>query len=289
MRKNDAAALEQVAVFGCERIELGVLDPEKDQMQIRPVQSAELARMLPWLRWANANGRHIYVRPAGEHRMTLVDDLSAEAIMQMQIEGFEPAFVVETSPDNFQAWLANELPMGNELATRVARIIALRFDGDVSSADWRHFGRLAGFTNRKPKYMDAAGRFPFVKACPVPAPEHHYSEAATVRALAVQELAHERAVEAQERAQRLADARRYAPRKDDAPLPIERFWQDPRYGGDFNRADLAWCVHALGRGASVSWVESQLGGRDLAHKGGARRRQDYIERTVKKALANLSR
>jgi RepB DNA-primase from phage plasmid len=31
------------------------------------------------------------------------------------------------------------------------------------SADWRHFGRLAGFTNRKQKHQQPDGFFPFVK------------------------------------------------------------------------------------------------------------------------------
>lgn len=43
----------------------------------------------------------------------------------------------------------------------VARILAERYGGDPASADWRHFGRLAGFTNRKPKHHQERGQ-PFV-------------------------------------------------------------------------------------------------------------------------------
>jgi hypothetical protein len=35
----------------------------------------------------------------------MIDDLTAESIERMKIEGFEPAVIVETSPNNFQAWL----------------------------------------------------------------------------------------------------------------------------------------------------------------------------------------
>lgn len=37
--------------------------------------------------------------------LSLLDDLTAEAIERMKAEGFEPAFVVETSPNDFQVWL----------------------------------------------------------------------------------------------------------------------------------------------------------------------------------------
>src|SRR6185295_489128 len=43
-----------------------------------------------------------------------------------------------------------------------ARTLAERFGGDKGAADWRHFGRLAGLTNRKPKHRAEDGRYPFV-------------------------------------------------------------------------------------------------------------------------------
>ena len=62
--------------------------------------------------------------------------------------GFEPAVVVETSPDNFQVWLNHGHVLSDRvLSTLVARQLASRFGGDRGSCDWRHFGRLAGFTN----------------------------------------------------------------------------------------------------------------------------------------------
>lgn len=68
----------------------------------------------------------------------------------MKQSGFEPALVVETSPRNFQAWLNHGRIISDRfLSTRLAKELACRFAGDLSSADWRHFGRLAGFTNQK--------------------------------------------------------------------------------------------------------------------------------------------
>ncbi len=82
----------------------------------------------------------------------------------MKRAGFAPAVVVETSPANFQAWLKHPEKLSKEIGTAAARALARRFGGDPGAADWRHFGRLSGFTNKKPAYRDpATGLHPFVK------------------------------------------------------------------------------------------------------------------------------
>src|SRR3984885_1331737 len=82
----------------------------------------------------------------------------------MKRAGFSPAVVVETSPRNYQAWLKHPESLNKELSTAAARALAEKFGGDRGAADWRHFGRLAGFTNRKAKYEDAdTGLYPFVR------------------------------------------------------------------------------------------------------------------------------
>ena len=86
-----------------------------------------------------------YLRPAaGLHSLSLLDDLTAEAIERMKEEGFEAATVVETSPNNFQVWMNHGQILDAARGTDAAKQLAGRFGGDPSSADWRHFGRLAG-------------------------------------------------------------------------------------------------------------------------------------------------
>ena len=70
---------------------------------------------------------------------------------------------------------------------------------------------------------------------------------------------------------------------------IEAFRSDPRYGGDGTRVDLAYAVYAVARGADVEDVRATLCSRDLSHKGNEKRQSDYIERTVRKALASVER
>lgn len=102
-----------------------------------------LLRSLSWLRYENMSGRNIYIRPKGEHHLSLIDDLSKSAINKMRVYGFQPAAVIETSPQNFQAWLNHGERLPKDLGTAVARELANRFDADLKAADWRHFGRLA--------------------------------------------------------------------------------------------------------------------------------------------------
>jgi hypothetical protein len=80
---------------------------------------------------------------------------------RMKAEGFEP--VVETSADNFQAWLNHGQLLDASTSTRAAKQPAKRFGGDPSSADWRHFGRLAGFTNPKRERQLPSGMRPFAR------------------------------------------------------------------------------------------------------------------------------
>src|SRR5260370_17424098 len=95
----------QLRAMGCERFDIGI-KRDAGEMILREGQGAlGIEATIKWLRHENAKGAHIYVRPAGTHRLSLIDDLSAEAIERMKAEGFEPAVVVETSLNNFQAWL----------------------------------------------------------------------------------------------------------------------------------------------------------------------------------------
>ena len=93
--------------------------------------SAELIlRRLKFFGLCNSRGEHIYLRPAGENAYTLLDDLSADTLRRLHREGFEPAAVVETSPNNFQAWLRHEKVLPRALSTLAARKLAARFGGD---------------------------------------------------------------------------------------------------------------------------------------------------------------
>jgi hypothetical protein len=137
-------------------------------MMHRTWSRAELERSVPWLKRMNARGNDIYVRPDGDHGLVLIDDLKPDALERMQRTGYAPAAILETSPGNFQAWVKlSEAPLSVAVRTRAARGLAQHYGGDLNSADGRHYGRLAGFTNQKPQHT-RHNRQPYVlaQACP---------------------------------------------------------------------------------------------------------------------------
>ena len=155
----------QLRAMGCERFDIGI-KRDAGEMILRERQAdIDIEKTIKWLRHENAKGAHIYIRPAGAHSLTLLADLSWEAIKGMKAEGYEPTAVVETSPNNFQAWLNHGQVLDAATSTRAAKQLAERFGGDPSSADWRHFGRLAGFTNPKPGRQLPSGICDHLRGC----------------------------------------------------------------------------------------------------------------------------
>lgn len=240
-----------------------------------------LVKSVPWLRHQNRQGRNIYARPKGEHDLSMVDDLTSEAVSSLKEAGFNPAVIVETSPGNYQAWLKHPERLSKEVSTAAARALAEKFGGDRGAADWRHFGRLAGFTNRKAKYLDAStGLYPFVRlieACGGVYPEAERFLAGVKSDLEGQHV---------EREQLRQRAKAATIRPQDLKS-IDVFRADGRYSGDGTRVDLAYAVYALSRGGSAADVGAAIRSRDLSHKGNERRQNDYVDRTIKKALATI--
>ncbi len=281
MDRTTDALTRQVMAMGSAVFEVGLYDPDAEArgeavMIPRTWDIDTLLKSIKWLRFQNLEGRNIYIRPKGEHNLSLVDDLTAEAVRRMQSSGFNPAAVVETSPGNFQAWLKHPRVLPRELSTAAARTLAHDFGGDRGAADWRHFGRACGFANRKEKHRQKDGLFPFVRLRSASGQEYPAAE---------QFLAG-----VEERLRQLASTREEARRKATVHQPspalrdIESFRQNPVYGGDGTRIDLAYAIYALSRGVPEAEVETAIRSRSLSHKGTERRQNEYVERTLRKAV-----
>jgi len=167
-RKGDRtteAVRAQLAGMGAERYDVGVYDRANDAMLLRQEWTpAQVEAAVGWFKVMNAQGRDIYIRPTGSSGLYIVDDVPAATVERMRAEGYAPAAVVETSLGNHQAWVrVSDAPLSTGEGTAVARELAERFGGDMSSANWRHMGRLAGFTNRKEEHRQLDGRYPYVR------------------------------------------------------------------------------------------------------------------------------
>lgn len=175
-----------------------ILKPSDDVgSPIRKTLSArELMKHVSWLRYKNKEGFHIIGRPMSL-RYILVDDILRDEVDAMVADGLPPNLVVETSPDNFQAWIAlfplRLVPPENgrrgtdhytewaelqsvlvdgdiqpNIATAAARLLAQRYGGDMRSANAGHLGRLPEFRNLKPMYETDTGAFPWTRIKRVP-------------------------------------------------------------------------------------------------------------------------
>src|SRR5438876_9587476 len=201
----------------------------------------------------------------------------------MKRDGFGPAVLVETSPGNFQAWINHGKQLERSLSTAVAKSLAATFPGDLGSADWRHFGRLAGFTNRKEKYRHPNGHFPYVLL--LESTGSTYAKAAGF--LADVEATIRNKIAKLERRRKLFLKRQRHTREH--LKDIDHFRNDPNYGGAHSRSDLAYAVYSLDHDVPESQVRARIASQVLSYLGSPARQQDYIERIVRKALKYLYR
>lgn len=286
--RTHEAVLHQAKAMDAGVFEVGLFKPAIDgqpaqpEMLLRTWDLETLLESIPWLKFQNVEGRNIYIRPKGEHSLSLLDDLTANTLEAMKHSGFTPALIIETSPDNFQAWLNHGKALPRDVSTATARALAEKFHGDPGSADWRHFGRLSGFTNRKLSHKLDGGRYPFVRL--VHATGEIYPEAKAFVASVESQLATEGA----ERERQRARFRNSPLLRISGPVKtIGDFRGDAKYRGDGNRIDLAYAIYALSHGVSEDQVRSAIASRDLTKKGTEKRQAEYVERTLTKALHSL--
>jgi DNA primase RepB-like protein len=122
-----------------------------------------------FLRVRNREGCDVYLHPYAEERnpgyiLVDLDETNPAVVKTMRAAGHEPCVVLQTSPGNFQAWVqVSATPIRAAIASQIGKQLAQAYGGDPASTDWRHLGRLAGFTNQKPTRRNGGGCSPWVK------------------------------------------------------------------------------------------------------------------------------
>ena len=136
------------------------------EIKILKDQTAETyPKSLSYLKYLNAAGFNIFLSPAiGKGSVyVLLDDISQAVIDKLNQNGFGPYYFLETSHVNFQAIIKlSDNQIDKNLQTFISRQLTEFYGGDPNSTDISHFFRLAGFANRKEKYLNG-GLYPFVK------------------------------------------------------------------------------------------------------------------------------
>jgi hypothetical protein len=139
---------------------IAVLDAQSGRWVLRPG-----ARIIPYLKAENSNGRHILMQPTEriQSRFLLVDDLTWSGIQNHHMDSsrlFKPGrMVVETSPKNYQVWIHSSRP----LSLSEKRYWLKRLHSDPGADPNGRFGRCPGFRNRKEIHRRPDGTYPLSK------------------------------------------------------------------------------------------------------------------------------
>lgn len=285
----------QLAAFGCARYEVQPIPPKGVNLPGQRIQRLDehgIMRILPFLGAKNAEGYDIYIRPApladeAATPLAFVDDLDRATVDRMAADGLPIGILIESSPDRFHGWvrLAAE-PMNRDELTACARIIAERYSGDPAAADWRHYGRLAGFTNRKPSRRLPTGLPPFATLA-----AHNSPVAPAAEALCTDAVL---AMEWSERARQQALAER---KEIYASIPRERLgdaaaaFAEARERGnhrpdrkqDESGKDFAGVLALMVRGYSDEEIAAAILAASPGLADRHRRVEDYIDRTIANA------
>jgi RepB DNA-primase from phage plasmid len=166
-----ASLRAQLASIAWPRYELRLIDAQRRQcLATRYWTATQLLDpdTVRFLRGRNQAGCDVYFRPyavAQNAGYLLLDfDHGPCPLAAMRVAGHTPCLIVATSPGHQQAWV--RVTSGSVMpawATAVARWMARQYGADPASAEWRHLGRLAGFTNRKPARLQPNGLPPWVR------------------------------------------------------------------------------------------------------------------------------
>lgn len=113
----------------------------------------EVTNFIPELTQLNRRGYDIYITPIDDrHHYLVVDDVSADMLVAMRNEEFQPCLVQLSSENNHQVVLkARKLLIHQEqqIANKLVVSLNTRF-GDVKFCGVVHPFRFCGFANRKP-------------------------------------------------------------------------------------------------------------------------------------------
>ncbi len=137
---------------------LAVLDTHAGRWQV----SVDISS-IGYLKAENANGRHILSQPVDESCYMLADDINFQLLQQHHKtpkgSWKHGRMVVETSPDNYQVWIHSSQP----LTLYEKNFWLKKMQSDPGATPLNRWGRMPGFRNRKEKYRSNLNFYPLAK------------------------------------------------------------------------------------------------------------------------------
>ncbi len=100
MDRTESLVRNMLGAIEAPLYDVGVLSDRGMLPGLDGIPASAVLERLPLLKYRNARGSHIYIRPSGEHRFTVLDDLDEASLARLSADGFSPCAVVETSSGN---------------------------------------------------------------------------------------------------------------------------------------------------------------------------------------------
>ena len=286
---------EQLSAFGCDRFEVQAIPPKGSEKRLDRLHKTDIAGVMnlrSYFSAKNTGGYDIYVRPAplkidGEdyaQPYVFVDDLSVSQLRQLSDAGLRLAIKVESSPGNFHGWVrVGSKPLPAKELTAAAKLLAKTVGGDEKAADWRHFGRLAGYTNQKPSRRTATGQQPFIKIWGDK--DHRIAQHGPALMDAARQTLREQEAATAERSRQISERRAQSQLQQqlqgrDVFTDVAEARERLRRGTDESATDLSAAMSALRKGHDAQDVKDALRAISPAL---AERHADvdrYLDRTV---------
>lgn len=242
---------------------LAVLDLSKGRWFVHTNPST-----ISYLKAENAKGRHILIQPSPdiEPFYLIADDLNRELLKKQHMEpdnSWKPGrMVVETSPDNYQVWIHSY----RKISVDEKKYWLKKLKSDPSASPGGRWGRCPGFRNRKEKYQTSSGHFPLAKLIWV-----DWAKKAHIPAMKIEKEKHR-------------------PGKSISPVyrsaAFHSLCRSHYEKGNESVTDFSYALALARRGAPAEYIENQirLERQVWLHHIGDKRINDYLKRTVKKAI-----
>jgi len=250
--------------YFCGKWRLAVLDFKAGRWLIKPQ-----FRSIPYLRAENANGRHILIQPLPEIQpfYLLVDDVDCSIVLSHHRypnrTWKQGRMLVETSPGNYQVWIHSK----RFLTLTEKRYWLRKLKSDPGADPNNRWGRCPGFRNRKDKYRDPQGLYPLSKLLWVDWKNKAVIPSGNVKS----SPKHQKALSHQPHGGVCLN--KYTSRKD--------YCRE-----NDSVTDFSYALALARRGCSEEYIRYRILTERINwenHLGG-KRKEDYLDRTVKKAL-----
>ena len=99
MDRAEMTVRNMLAAVEAPIYDIGVLSERSTLPGLDNIPAAAVLERLPLLKYRNAHGSHIYIRPSGEHRFTVLDDLNETTLAEIHAIRIKRLSKIEAADD----------------------------------------------------------------------------------------------------------------------------------------------------------------------------------------------